>query len=247
MNRGSWSVGFAAFVGCIVGGLIANELGGYLGLGAWLLLPGALIGGTVGWCIVGFGKFVAGVGSAWDKTINWKADREYWKAFSAAWCFMNTMLLSVFVYLFVPGGTVLAITAGEEGATKALILVASLTAGTMQLVVILLAAVAAERTPDREKRVTGFWESVRRMNPIALPFTVFPKAVEVARATPAFFREVYIEVHTERRRIVFGAILLGTLIGSFFGSTIIGALVGGVLGFVEHELVAVRWLKIKVK
>ena len=54
----------------------------------------------------------------------------------------------------------------------------------------------------------------------------------------------FVFVHSNRRTICFIAATIGAVVGFCFGSALIGAVVGALLGAVQHELVAVRWLKL---
>lgn len=279
MNRGSWSVGFAAFVGCIVGGLIANELAGYLGWGAWLLLPGAIIGGTVGWCAVDFRTFVAGVGRALDKSVDWKPDALYWKSVGVYSIAFASLITSVSggMFLFILSVWSLGHPPDLDSALSTVItaylLVVCFFSTLMTFVTLLMMGDEVKKAREDNKKMEAFLEENKKVqeiawkyNPIGIVYLVlwgiwyaithFPQWVAAAaafvavvwRTIPPFLYKLVVQVHSERRRIVFSGILLGVVIGFFTGgSTLLGAVVGAILSIVEHELVAVRLLKIKLK
>lgn len=56
--------------------------------------------------------------------------------------------------------------------------------------------------------------------------------------------QIFINVHSDRRAICLVDSVIGAIAGFFYGSALFGAMVGAVLGMVNYELIAVRWLKI---
>lgn len=84
-----------------------------------------------------------------------------------------------------------------------------------------------------------FWENKARIiNAITMLAYFFGKE------TRCFIVRTFIYVHSERRTLCFVDATLGAVVGFFFGSAIIGVAVGTVLGFVNYEIVSVRWLKL---
>lgn len=60
-----------------------------------------------------------------------------------------------------------------------------------------------------------------------------------------FCSSVFMFIHSERRTTCFVAAAIGATIGYFANNAIVGAVAGGLVGLVEYQLIAVKWLKIK--
>jgi uncharacterized protein YqgC (DUF456 family) len=252
MERQSWSVGFAAAVGALIGGLIAVDFAARIDAGAWLLVPGALLGACIAYVAVDFRHFMSGISRAWQRTINWRPDPQYLKMLVAAWFMMNAItltLLSLIISLFL-------ITGDSTEGIKVLTTLGLVLEIAMQTMGFLMFGALMSVIPKekQEEQTRGLWRMAKYGNPIGLPFAiVFGVQWSIAALNAAwpkiiaYFREALYQVHSERRRMAFSGALLGVVIGFFFGSAIIGALAGAIIGVVEHELIAVRLLKIRVK
>ncbi|MBY0473169.1 hypothetical protein K2Q00_02705 [Patescibacteria group bacterium] len=112
---------------------------------------------------------------------------------------------------------------------------------------------------------TMYWEMARDGNPVNVIYLGLKGLWWLVKLSPTiigaissfldvammsaskFIAATFIRVHSSRRAICFVAAGLGALLGFGLGNFVAGTLIGAGLGFVLHELIAVRWLKLAVR
>lgn len=257
MNRESRSVTFACLLGAFIGALSALEISVRFQHGSFLWVFGALFGGLIAWIIVDFRQLCTGVKCAYNQAINWKPNKQYWIT-SFTW---SVLLLSITCSVWIITSPILYIT-GDIGEIYpmpkmgfvSLILFVSIICGP-----VLTLDEACRDLPQTRKRL---WGMIKISNPVGLICfvlegvwrlivriyhglpTLWARAVKFVQTICKFVRTSFIYVHTEKRKLCFIDATIGASIGFFFGSAVIGAVAGAILGFVNYELVSVRWLKI---
>jgi hypothetical protein len=91
MTRGWLSVAFVCAFGAFIGTLAALEISARFEYGSYLWSIGALFGGIVAYVTIDFRHFCAGVADSYRRTMAWKPDRLYWRAFFAQWVGMSAV------------------------------------------------------------------------------------------------------------------------------------------------------------
>lgn len=81
-------------------------------------------------------------------------------------------------------------------------------------------------------------------NRVAIADAIISMSSIIVREAKQFVVRTFIYIHSERRTICFVDATLGAVAGFSFGSAIIGVVVGAILGFINYEIVSVRWLKL---
>ncbi len=268
MKRESWSIALACALGAFIGGLISNQLGGqYL----WTL--GALIGGLVSYVAIDFNHFRAGVTSAYDNVIAWQPHRLYWQAFFVnflgAWLISLTFVTYLFGFLFWVDYT--GLTSNLERSMRLLIggsviwLFLSAISFTWatgnverrswmkndeQYEVYLRRQLALGRSMVRNGHPIAVISNIVYWTVHCLYFTVtnIPLIVRqvghCALLLAKFIATVFVYVHSARRTICFVDAAIGTAVGYTYGNVLVGVVAGAILGFVNYEVVSVRWLKL---
>lgn len=69
----------------------------------------------------------------------------------------------------------------------------------------------------------------------------------IALVLAGFVARVFVTVHSSRCTLCFVDATLGAAIGYTYGNVILGTVAGIIFGLINHELVAVRWLKLAPK
>lgn len=256
MRKETWSIGFACLLGAFIGTLVALEISARFTYGSWLWGIGALVGGLVAYCAVDFRHLCTGVVRSYQKTINWRPDRLYWKAYCIYFGGSYTLCISLIGFtevVFKPSDSIII----------PLIIFAITSA------VLTWAMLSNWSNYDDERRlcyamqVTDLgWRLMRNYNPIGIAYWVCCGALWAIRRIPSagtrlvvfakfhwmqirqFAIEIFFYVHSGRRKICFVDATLGATIGYFLGSAIFGAVIGAILGIVNYEIVSIRWLKI---
>lgn len=260
MRRETWSISFACALGAFIGTLVALEIAARFTYGSWFWSAGALIGGLVAYCAVDFHHICTGIACSYRKTINWRPDYAWWKAYVICFggfytiCISGTILTEIAI---VPNGSIII----------PLVVFAVVSAIMAWVPLVNCPMDEGERRSDSLQMATNLgWSGMRNYNPIAVMYWVFwatwwvirripPTATTMAHATKRemkllatkikqFVVRAFICVHSERRKLCFVDATLGATAGFFLGSAIFGALIGAILGLINYEVVSVRWLKI---
>lgn len=120
-----------------------------------------------------------------------------------------------------------------------------------------------ERTTDSSREpVTRQHLRLAAWNPITAPvvvcFTLIRNIVrnfgkiwiiccELVAAPFKFAWHMFRLIHSDRRLLVATDAAIGTFVAWYLGNPVIGAIAGGALGWINFELVSVRWLKLVPK
>lgn len=257
MNRDLVSAVLACAFGAFIGAFLGLEAAQRFSLGQYLWPLTAIFGGITAYVAVDFGRFTAGIARAYRATIAWKPNRLFWKA--VVWQLVAGLTIGTLVFLFF--SLVFHRTSG-------------IILGAFMFFVFgpLAAANTDGGAPknELENEIKDSKSIVWNFNPIAVLFWMgadiflgltkgVPLIPSVLRIVFAFFGRVvwgmikvlprfvstaFRYVHTQKRTLCFCDAALGAVVGYLAGSATIGALAGAVLGFVNYELVSVRWLKL---
>ncbi len=257
MQRDFWSLILACGFGAFVGAFVSLEIAEYFQYGRYFWGLGVIIGGLFGYVSVDPSELRSGVALAYKRTIAWRPDGLYWKTFFLSFLeFIGLCLNSVVVFCFISGDHFLMI--------FAMVLVVSTGSSFLYASEIMT---TGSRHYNSRKYFMERNEDSKRNLLVFNPFSIFlywparglwwlmnhvPSAViaapststKVARAIGQFAATAFRYVHSRRRTICFGCAALGAAVGYQAGSAVIGAGVGATLGAVEHELVAIHWLKV---
>ncbi len=247
MKRDSLSVLIACACGAGIGSMLALQLG-------WLWPLGALMGGVIAWIIVDFRALCTGVAQVYQRTIAWKPDMLYWRAvrwlviahFSIALSGVSIISILEWVLQPVPSMVVVMYVTSFFAIMHVLV--------TFALAIHLASysAFCLQSEIERQRIVA------RCANPVGLIYYAFyylyrglvnvPRAVTATgrglKVLGTFLWTAFVYVHSARRTLCFTDAAIGATVGYLCGNALWGALVGGVLGFLNYELVAVRWLKV---
>lgn len=256
VKKETWSIGFACLLGAFIGTLVALEISECFTYGSWLWGIGALVGGFVAYCAVDFRHFCAGVVRSYQKTINWRPDRPYWKAYGIYFGGSYTLCISLVGFTEV-------VLKPTDSIIILLIMFAIISAVLTWAMLSNWSNYDDERRLHYARQVTDLgWRLMRNYNPIGIAYWVCWGALWAIRRIPSvgtllvvfakfhwmqirqFTIEIFFYVHSGRRKICFVDAALGATAGYFFGSAIFGAVIGAILGIVNYEIVSIRWLKI---
>lgn len=250
MRRDLWSLILACGFGSFVGGLVALEIAERFEYGRYFWGFGAIMGGFAAYFAVDFRELCTGVARAYRATIAWQPDREYWKMFFLTYAAFSIMFFNAVLFFSLLAGL-----------KSGLVVLAFIQVYCLLPAFLIPDASVAINDPDKIK-ADNMKQIIRKTNTITvLYWTIWsavwlirrvPHAVVVvvstsaraARALGRFAATAFRYVHSRRRTISFGCAAIGAAVGYHAGSATIGAVAGMILGAAEHELVAIRWLKV---
>ena len=260
MQRNFWQVVLASAFGAFVGGTVALEIAEHFQYGSYFWGLGAILGGLVGYVGVDFADFREGVRLAYRRTIAWQPYWPLWK---------TNLLCSISVLTASSNFIVLIGLLGDW--KTGLWVFGAITCPVLFAIffMVVLEEYTGESSKDQHTLdcLRGDDEVSKKIllyaNPFAVWFYWLPKCVWWAVAySPAgavwvilvstraahtlgrFASTTFLYVHTQKRTICFAAAALGAAIGYHAGSALVGAAAGALIGSVEYQLVAVRWLKV---
>lgn len=268
MHKQSFSIGFACALGAFVGALVAMEIAARFAYGGYLWAFGALAGGIVAYVTVDFRELCTGTARAYSRTVAWRPNGLYWKALGMSLVGYMTLASTIAAVALAMAMVV------HPVPSKMLVVMVGVIASITATIMAILDCSARPTWPwpdnfTKERllrsRRQGYWLLVHA-NPFSAGFyavyfsmrgTLYlvrhipaawawcVAAVPIAYATSrAFAIQAFIYVHTERRTICFVDATIGAAAGYHFGSALIGAAIGAILGVVNYELVAIKWLKL---
>lgn len=253
---------FGALVGGLLAFLLADWLGWEIAAQGVSIIAGAFAGGGIAY-LAGEGRELClGVKRAWQKTIDWQPDREYWKTYFLLLCgislFYSSVGIGVSIFFYLadfPWGSYVGI----------------------WTLLFAAAAMAASIYPSRDpevalRRQRWGWKMIYEQNPLSVCvsalvyFLVFliwtyetvpgaAKAMKsrlgrVRKTLFAFMREAFIAIHSEPRTIRFAAASLGIVVGCAIGyplRSVAAVLITGAFAaavfYVGGRLIAGLWLK----
>lgn len=266
MKRDLWSLVLAVGFGAFTGGLVALEISERFEYGRYFWGLGAILGGFAAYFGVDFRELCSGIARAYRTTIAWRPDWIFWKA-----TFFLHVAFSVLFFNFIPISIPVF---GWEGSLAFWIIIQCLIsffvflyATDERLEEEVYGAYTRLRSQRLYRDISRSKNIIRLTNPIAVWFYWLPcgvwyvarrapsaavraavgtasVSVEVARALGRFAATAFRYVHSQRRTIALTGATLGAVIGHELGSATLGAVAGMILCVVEHELVAVHWLKV---
>lgn len=261
MKRETLSIVVACALGAFIGTLLALEIATRFQYGSYLWGIGALFGGMVAYVAVDY----AGVVRSYHETLVWQPNPFYWKAVAMIW--LSLTFLEMYVMTFFG---LLAFGHPETGDldliwqkswqyiwAAALLFVAT---AVFNGFISLLINKYNHKSSQSENIAHWLRMQQQGYECIVLQWTIIsssakglwwlimnlPRFVKVVFMVyiPLFVAGVFIYVHSSCRTLCFVDATLGTAIGYTYGSSITGAVAGIVLGFINYELVSVRWLKL---
>jgi hypothetical protein len=269
MFRKSYSTAIACGFGAFIGGLVANQFASHLPfLDSLAGFVGMLVGGFVGYITIDFREICTAIPRAWSKTINWRPYRPFWVAA------LTYPLPWLIIMLYMVIGFYLSMYHHIKLTNKEVISVMEIVADIfLFFAVILFFGGISNLKKDAKGRNFRSLRSLVRSNRADLkfardltpPYLVFRTfkalqfcvkelawAIMLLRFMPAilstlgqFCKELFILVHSDRRVVCFMSAATGAGIGFFgFHQVVAGLVAGAVLGFIDYEVVGVRWLKL---
>lgn len=222
----------------IFSGMIAGLLGlaaAYeYGLGLWVAVPVALLGGTLAWVFCDLAGCARSVKTAWREVAEWQPDKAYLKTVALAGWGVFSFVFSTFFWVFVcllllPHKPV------NYGTLVVTVFFSSMLLGFS-------ACLMAEDFTEKESKLCK--TLLVRWNIVTLPLSVLwysgkgiwrllSRMASVAKVTGKFLWRAFILAHSTRRRICFIGTALGTGSGFVFAylngmNTFTGALFCGV-------------------
>lgn len=260
MDNRSLKIFMACALGAGVGALVALQMNPYL----WWI--GMLVGGLVGYLSYEYEKVSAAIPRAWNRTISWRPDAEYWKNIFGTFAYF---LGSVLIWR----GTIIFL---EQITTNSSQLMVGLVIATLVgcfarftssvlLSFLLCAALmddkkffndSGDATIGTAKMIFAFGNPIFVYLGIVIALTVgFWKLLQFIPSVAVmlilgvqkfllFLKTTFLLIHSEIRLLCGVDAALGAAIGYFAGNALIGALVGGVFGVLNYEIVSKRILKV---
>ncbi len=243
---------------CGLGGLIGTWIA--LMLDWRLYFIGALAGGAVSYVVCEFEKFIAAIPDAWRATTAWKPD---WILLSyrfisgmASACLVFSGLFYFLVSLnFMITGKIRIIPDSEwwmlVGLLVSILFCIGWSAGGGP---IDPSKMSRKDICETRKRVLNL---LLITNPIVFPFwalfwigkgivKILWFILKAICTMPRFFWNLFIRIHSEFRFFCFVDGALGTIVGAYcFHQPIAGGIAGMAFGIINHQLVAIRWLKVQ--
>jgi len=263
-------IGFVCFVAAFIGTFLTLAAAVQFGLGWWLAPLGALVFGTAAYLGYNWREVGRAFAYAWRQTVRWRPVKG-WREnlLYLTYCFWGpeASVLSAFAIILLGAtvGTQKTVPSGATGAAFVIAVIAGADLFSFLLTAVMIMTVQLPLHSERElaqaKRLMIRW------NPIVAPCLLFyylvrgvvwaasrvPVALWKTAATfIRFLWQVFCYLHCEERRICFSGTAIGVLAGFtagwqsgvvFLGS-VIGGAVGCLVGILEYELVARRWLKL---
>jgi hypothetical protein len=95
MRHETLSIIGACALGAFIGTLLSLDIATHFHYGKYLWSIGALMGGIVAYVAVDFRHFCAGVAHSYRKTISWRPNGPYWRAWFAEWICMGSLVASM--------------------------------------------------------------------------------------------------------------------------------------------------------
>lgn len=273
MQKGTWSVLFACFLGAFIGALSALEISVRFAYGQYFWGVGALLGGCIAYLAVDFRQFCAGfarsfresksnIARAYHAIIGWQPDSLYWKAFRLLTAGFVSVLTTMIFTLSAPAW-IPSLHNHNYNLPLILALAFVATLGSFILASVIL---QGQANYGRKQICELGMGMLKFGNPIALPFVIvwwiFRGLIWMTSGLIAnwssikkfvatllseirnFVIKVFVYVHSERRTLCFLDATLGATAGFFIGSAIAGAVIGAILGVINYEIVSTRWLKL---
>lgn len=260
MNR-TLSFLFAAALGATLGAFTALELATTLGVGSALATTfGVIVGGLTGYITVDFRQFCAGVRAAaratflfpvrrWQAYLESSRERKLSVRYSAIAFGLGMFQVVLLDHIFAPGFPV----QNELFVFMKTVLPMSL----LFFIGSVLITYASQDWRDEEKSPALSPRIIYWVSLIGIAHAVLLKALPwvvrnvwtglwwLMKQIAAFFKHLFILVHSERRTLCCLDAMLGTLVGYYFGSWPAGAVAGLVFALISYELVSKRWLRLQ--
>jgi hypothetical protein len=239
------------FLACAFGAFVGSLIALQLGIKFWWL--GMLAGGLCGYLTYEIQEVFSTIRTAWNATISWRPNKEWWGGAICYAFFMSVFLMTI----MAPIGLLAAL---NIVLTSKMGWIETVEIASVSLILFWLfvfsVCVAGYCDAD-ESLVNTAIRCGKKYNPFSFYFWVLPRFIgkiiyflvtfipdlgtAMAKGFCLLFKFVKTTlrlIHSDLRLLCGTDAAIGAAIGYFCGNAIIGALAGGVFGVLNYEIVS---------
>lgn len=272
-NGGDWvRITVVCFIGAVIGAFLALDIAQRFVMGKWFAGVGILLGATISWALFDWKHFLRVTTQMLREFKVKHLPPPDWRRVTKALMFCGTFL-SWHVLWFFGFCYALFRSNRDVSVITSMHVVFIFLSFLCLMVNIMLTTLRHRIHPlrgedylfDSDHIVTTreFGKMCLRLSPVGLVFEIiitlcigvlalggcltdiFLSLCFFASNLPGLAWQVFLRVHSEKRLICFIGGGVGAAIGFFAGNVWLGGIAGAIVGYLEYQLVAVRWLKLK--